>query len=70
MKVFTLPLFSGLPAAWDRPGTDSIGAETSARKAPPIGIDLADCDVIRKSCAEFVHGEGCDWEALTQPVAP
>lgn len=23
------------------------------------------CDVIRKRWAEFVHGAGCDWQALT-----
>jgi site-specific DNA-methyltransferase (adenine-specific) len=28
-------------------------------------IDPLYCDVIRKRWAEFVHGEGCDWESLT-----
>ena len=25
-------------------------------------------DVIRKRWAEFTHGEGCDWEALTPAI--
>ena len=31
-------------------------------------LDEHYCDVIRKRWAEFVHGEGCDWEKLTPEV--
>ena len=31
-------------------------------------LDPRYCDVIRKRYAEFVHGEGCDWQQLTPAV--
>lgn len=33
-----------------------------------IELDERYCDVIRRRWAEFVHGEGCDWESLTPVV--
>ena len=30
-----------------------------------VELDPKYCDVIRKRWAEFVHGEGCDWQELT-----
>lgn len=32
-------------------------------------LDPHYADVIRKRWAEFVHGEGCDWENLTPAIA-
>jgi site-specific DNA-methyltransferase (adenine-specific) len=32
-------------------------------------LDTLYCDVIRQRWAEFVHGQGCDWEALTPEAA-
>jgi len=49
-------------------GSTLIGAEMTGRKAFLMEIDPAYCDVIRKRWAEFVHGEGCDWEAATHAV--
>jgi DNA modification methylase len=46
-------------------GSTIIAAEKTGRIC--YGIELSEkyCDVIRKRWAEFVHGEGCDWQALT-----
>ena len=30
-----------------------------------VELDPKYCDVIRRRWAEFVHGEGCDWQKLT-----
>lgn len=46
-------------------GTTMIAAERTGRKAWLMELDPHYCDVIRKRWAEFVHGEGCDWQALT-----
>lgn len=46
-------------------GTTMIAAERTGRCVRMMEIDPHYCDVIRKRWAEFVHGEGCDWEALT-----
>lgn len=46
-------------------GTTMIAAESLGRKARLMELDPHYCDVIRKRWAEFVHGEGCDWQALT-----
>lgn len=51
-------------------GTTMIAAEKTGRKARLMELDPHYCDVIRKRWAEFVHGEGCDWEALTPMVEP
>jgi DNA modification methylase len=46
-------------------GSTLIGCEQTGRKAFLMELDTLYCDVIRKRWAEFVHGEGCDWAALT-----
>ena len=50
-------------------GTTMIAAESLGRKARLMELDAHYCDVIRKRWAEFVHGEGCDWQALTPAIA-
>ena len=45
-------------------GTTLIAAEQTGRKAFLMELDPPYCDVIRKRWAEFVHGEGCEWEAM------
>ncbi len=47
-------------------GSTLIAAEQTGRKAFLMELDEKYCDVIRKRWAEFVHGEGCDWEELTK----
>jgi site-specific DNA-methyltransferase (adenine-specific) len=51
-------------------GTTVIAATQLKRKCRMMELDPHYCDVIRKRWAEFVHGEGCDWEALTPMVEP
>jgi DNA modification methylase len=46
-------------------GTTMIAAESLGRKARLMELDPHYCDVIRRRWAEFVHGEGCDWQQLT-----
>lgn len=50
-------------------GTTMIAAEKTGRKARLMELDPHYCDVIRKRWAEYVHGVGCDWEALTPKEA-
>uniref|UniRef100_A0A6M3IP30 Putative methyltransferase n=1 Tax=viral metagenome TaxID=1070528 RepID=A0A6M3IP30_9ZZZZ len=50
-------------------GSTLIGAQMRKRCAFLMEIDELYCDVIRRRWAEFVHGEGCDWQRLT-PEAP
>ena len=46
--------------------TDTTAARGRAgRMCRMMEIDPRYCDVIRRRWAEFVHGEGCDWQALT-----
>ena len=47
-------------------GSTLIAAEQTGRKAYLMELDEKYCDVIRKRWAEFVHGEGCNWEELTK----
>ena len=49
-------------------GSTLIAAEQTGRKACLMELDEKYCDVIRKRWAEFVHGEGCDWQNLTPKV--
>ena len=49
-------------------GSTLIAAEQTARKAYLMELDEKYCDVIRKRWAEFVHGENCDWQALTPKI--
>ena len=46
-------------------GSTLIACERSGRVCRCVELDPKYCDVIRKRWAEFVHGEGCDWEQLT-----
>jgi site-specific DNA-methyltransferase (adenine-specific) len=49
-------------------GSTLIAAEQTGRKACVMELDEKYCDVIRKRWAEFIHGEGCDWQNLTPKV--
>jgi site-specific DNA-methyltransferase (adenine-specific) len=49
-------------------GSTLIAAEQTGRKACLMELDEKYCDVIRKRWAEFVHGENCDWQALTPKI--
>ena len=49
-------------------GSTLIACEQTGRKCRMIELDPKYCDVIRRRWAEFVHGEGCDWQSLT-PLA-
>jgi len=49
-------------------GSTLIAAEQTGRRAFLMELDEKYCDVIRKRWAEFVHGEGCDWAALSKQV--
>jgi len=46
-------------------GSTLIACEKLNRQCYGMEIDEHYVDVIRKRWAEFVHGEGCDWESLT-----
>ena len=50
-------------------GTTIIAAEQCGRVCYGMELDPIYCDVIRKRWAEFVHGEGCDWQTLAPEVA-
>ncbi len=50
-------------------GSTLIAAEQTGRKAYLMELDDKYCDVIRKRWAEFVHGEGCEWQALTPVIS-
>jgi DNA modification methylase len=46
-------------------GSTLIGCEKTGRRAFLMELDTLYCDVIRQRWAEFVHGQGCEWEGLT-----
>ena len=50
-------------------GTTIVAAEKKGIRAFGMELDPHYCDVIRKRWAEFVHGEGCDWQTLAPEVA-
>jgi len=50
-------------------GSTLIACEQTGRVNRSMEFDPKYADVIRKRWAEFVHGEGCDWQALTPAVA-
>ena len=49
-------------------GSTLMACEKLNRTCYGMEIDEHYCDVIRKRWAEFVHGEGADWEKLTSKV--
>jgi site-specific DNA-methyltransferase (adenine-specific) len=49
-------------------GTTVIAAERTGRRARTLELDGRYADVIRRRWAELVHGEACDWRALTPPA--
>ena len=49
-------------------GSTLMAAEQTGRVCKCVELDPHYCDVIRKRWAEYVHGVGCDWEALTPVV--
>ena len=50
-------------------GTAIIAAEQMNRQCRTMEFDPKYCDVIRRRWAEFVYGEGCDWESYTPEAA-
>ena len=50
-------------------GSTIIACERTGRVCKCVELDPKYCDVIRRRWAEFVHGEGCDWQSLTPPEA-
>ena len=46
-------------------GSTLIACERTGRVCRCVELDPKYCDVIRRRWAEFVHGEGCDWQSLT-----
>ena len=49
-------------------GSTLIACEQTNRVNCTMEFDSKYVDVIRRRWAEFVHGEGCDWQALTPAV--
>ena len=49
-------------------GSTLLACEKTGRVCYGMEIDPHYCDVIRKRWAEFVHGEGCDWQTLAPEV--
>ena len=45
-----------------------IAAEKLNRACYGMEIEPRYVDVIRRRWAEFVEGEGCEWEALTRAI--
>ena len=49
-------------------GSTLIACEQTNRVNCTMEFDPKYVDVIRRRWAEFVHGEGCDWQALTPAI--
>ena len=49
-------------------GSTLIACEQTGRINRSMEFDPKYADVIRKRWAEFVHGEGCDWQTLTPAI--
>lgn len=49
-------------------GTTVLACEKTGRVCYGMELDPHYCDVIRKRWAEFVHGDGCDWQTLAPEV--
>ena len=50
-------------------GSTLIACERTGRVCKTVELDPKFCDAIRRRWAEFVHGEGCDWQNLTPPLS-
>jgi site-specific DNA-methyltransferase (adenine-specific) len=50
-------------------GSTLLACEKTGRVCYGMELEPHYCDVIRKRWAEFVHGEGCDWQTLAPEVA-
>jgi site-specific DNA-methyltransferase (adenine-specific) len=50
-------------------GSTLIACEQTGRVCRTMELEPKYCDVIRRRWAEFVHGEGCDWQTLAPEVA-
>ena len=50
-------------------GSTLIACEKTGRACRTVELDPKFCDVIRRRWAEFVHGEGCDWQNLTPALS-
>ncbi len=49
-------------------GSTLIACEQTGRQCRAMEFDPKYCDVIRRRWAEFVYGEGCDWQAKTPGI--
>jgi DNA modification methylase len=49
-------------------GSQIIAAEATGRRCYAMEIEPIFCDVIRRRWAEFVEGEGADWQTMTAAV--
>lgn len=49
-------------------GTTIMACEECDRTCWGVEMDEHYCDVVRKRYAEYVYGEGCDWESLTPSI--
>lgn len=50
-------------------GTTVMACVETQRKARLMELDPKFVDVIRRRWAEYVHGDGCDWQALTPEIS-
>lgn len=49
-------------------GSTLVACEQTNRKCRMMEFDPKYVDVIRRRYAEFIHGEGCNWEELTKEI--
>ena len=49
-------------------GSTIIACEQTGRVCRAMELDEKYCDVIRKRYAEFINGEGCDWQSFTPAI--
>ena len=59
------PKLPKIPAA---PESRAPALAVKGIRAFGMELDPHYCDVIRKRWAEFVHGDGCDWQTLAPEV--
>jgi site-specific DNA-methyltransferase (adenine-specific) len=53
---------------FSKTGNSIIACEQTGRRCRMIVDNPADADLIRKRWAEFVSGEGCNWQKLTPAI--